>query len=98
MLHRAAEASRHEAENSMRWQVTDKQFRAFSSEVDTGSRKKTRRNKKLELRSDSIGTEKAPEAVSGVHEPAGASFVACQDVAVDEERYCSLSLPDMMSK
>lgn len=29
---------------------------------------------------------------------AQAAGALCQDVAVDEERYCSLSLPDMMSK
>jgi hypothetical protein len=33
--------------------------RALSSEVDTGSLKKTRQTKNLEPRSDSIGTEKA---------------------------------------
>jgi len=32
---------------------------AFSSEADTGSPKKTRQNKRLELRSDSIRTDKA---------------------------------------
>jgi hypothetical protein len=33
--------------------------RAFSSEVDTGSREENASNKRLELRSDSIGTERA---------------------------------------
>jgi hypothetical protein len=32
-------------------------LKAYSSEVDTGSRKGTRQNKNLELRSDSIGTK-----------------------------------------
>src|SRR5690349_4667033 len=46
------------------------QIRAFSSEVDTGSRsEKTRQNKKLEPRSDSIGTEKAPTVAIIVDAP-----------------------------
>jgi hypothetical protein len=63
MVHRAANASRHEAENSTRAQVTDKQLKT----------------------------------ASGAHEPLARDRV-CRDIAKGQERYCSLSLPDMMSK
>ncbi|MGY4511819.1 hypothetical protein ACVIN2_005273 [Bradyrhizobium sp. USDA 3650] len=63
MVHRAANASRHEAENSTRAQVTDQQSKTASS----------------------------------VHESPAQNRV-CRDVAKGQERYCSLSLPDMMSK
>jgi hypothetical protein len=39
-----------------RFRLVDPRFRAFSSEVDTGSREENASNKNLEPRSDSIGT------------------------------------------
>jgi hypothetical protein len=44
--------------------VPSRVSRAFSSEVDTGSREETRQNKNLEPRSDSIGTGKALDDAS----------------------------------
>ena len=44
-----------------------KTIRAFSDEVDTGSSQKMRPNKKLERRSDSIGSKSAPDLASKPH-------------------------------
>jgi hypothetical protein len=50
-------------------------IRAFSSKWIPVRVKKTRQNKRLELRSDSIGTEKALVGLSG--DPTGSSAVLC---------------------